>query len=546
MNRRDFLKVSGAAAAMLPMAGCWSSKAASANVQNRPNIIFIMTDDHASHAMSCYGSRINQTPQIDRLAAEGMRFENCFCTNSICAPSRAVILTGKYSHINGKIDNSSKAFDGSQQTYPKLLQAAGYDTAMIGKWHLRSHPTGFDYWEVLPGQGSYYNPDFVQMDGSKKRYEGYCTDLITDFSINWLENRSDKNKPFLLISQHKAPHRCWSPAPRHLGKYKHGTIPEPETLFPDHSTRCPASDESEMSLREHFSWGHDMKFKGKNLFPDSFRKSWGHAEYKRMSPEQKRQWDAHYEPENKAFIEEMNAGKLTEDDVVRWKYQRYMHDYLGSIAAVDEGVGRLLDYLDESGLADNTIVVYTSDQGFYLGDHGWYDKRFMYEDSLRMPLLVRWPQQTKVGKVNDDIVLNLDFAETFLDAAGVEVPADMQGESFKPILKGKTPKDWRKSMYYHYYEYPAVHQVKRHYGVRTDRYKLIRFYYDIDCWELYDLKRDPEELNNCYNDPKYAKIVKKLKTELTRLQEQYGDSHELAMEIVDVTAKQKKIWNRKK
>ncbi len=526
LNRRDFLRMGGLCTASL-LAGC--RVAPQRKAAERPNIVFIMTDDHAAHALSCYGSRINKTPHIDRLAREGMRFENCFCTNSICSPSRAVILTGKYSHLNGMIVNiyAGQPFDGSQQTYPKLLQKAGYETAMIGKWHLGSDPTGFDYWEVLPGQGSYYNPDFIQMDGSRKRYEGYCTDIITDLSIDWLKERRDSDKPFLLITQHKAPHRCWSPAPRHLGKYRHGTIPEPKTLFPDHSRRSPASAESEMSVRDHFRWGHDMKFRGENLFGDHFVSEGAHNEYSRMTLAQRQQWDAHYEPENQAFIEQMQAGKLTDEDVVRWKYQRYMHDYLGSVEAVDEGVGRLLDTLDETGLADNTIVVYTSDQGFYLGDQGWYDKRFMYEESLRMPLLIRWPQRVRPRAVSDAMVLNLDFAATFLDAAGAAVPDDIQGESFVPILRGRRPANWRKAMYYHYYEYPAVHQVKRHYGIRTERYKLIHFYYDIDAWELYDLRNDPHEWNNLYDDPKYARLVKRLKAELAELRSRYGDSDEL-------------------
>jgi len=537
LNRRDFLRMGGLCTTSL-LADC--RVASQRKTAERPNIVFIMSDDHASHAVGCYGSRINETPHIDRLAREGMRFENCFCTNSICSPSRAVILTGKYSHINGMIVNiyAGRPFDGSQQTYPKLLQQNGYETAMIGKWHLGSTPTGFDHWEILPGQGSYYNPDFIQMDGSRKRYEGYCTDLITDMSIDWIEKQRDRDKPFLLISQHKAPHRCWSPAPRHLGRYKHGTIPEPETLFPDHSKRSPASDESEMSVRDHFHWSHDMKFRGENLFPDHFRSQHAHGEYPRMTPEQKAQWDAHYEPENQAFVEQMRAGKLTDDDVVRWKYQRYMHDYLGTIEAVDEGVGRLLDYLDESGLADNTIVVYTSDQGFFLGDQGWYDKRFMYEESLRMPLLVRWPKQVRPGRVSDAMVLNLDFASTFLDAADTAVPADIQGESFVPILRGRRPANWRKAMYYHYYEYPAVHQVKRHYGIRTERYKLIHFYYDIDAWELYDLRNDPHEWNNLYDDPKYARLVKRLKAELAELRARYGDSDELTRRFLPEAAGQ--------
>jgi len=524
LNRRHFLRAGGLWTASL-MAGCLQSPRQTPS-RTPPNILFIMSDDHASHAMSCYGSRINQTPNLDRLAKEGMRFRNCFCTNSICSPSRAVILTGKYSHINGKIDNRG-SFDGSQQTYPKLLRQAGYETALIGKWHLQSDPTGFDYWQILPGQGSYYNPDFIQMDGSRKHYDGYCTDIITDFSIEWLEHRPDKSKPFLLISQHKAPHRCWSPHPRYFGKYKHGTIPEPETLFADRSVHSEASAQSEMSIRDHFFWGHDMKFKGPNLFPDHFASGSAHGEYQRMTPEQKEQWDAYYEPENQKFIEQMNAGKLTDEDIVRWKYQRYMHDYLGAVAAVDDGVGRLLDYLDEKGLAENTIVVYTSDQGFYLGDFGWFDKRFMYEESLRMPLLVRWPDRIKPGSIADAMVLNLDFAATFLDASGTTIPDDIQGESLMPILERRRPKNWRTAMYYHYYEYPAEHNVKRHYGIRTERYKLIHFYYDIDAWELYDLQKDPNELKNLYHDPRYADLVKRLKDQLARLRERYGDSDEL-------------------
>lgn len=526
LTRRDFLKLISMGVTSLSLSGCVSSLEESSVSGKRPNILFIMSDDHAAPAISAYRgflSGITKTPNLDRIAKEGMLFKNCFCTNSICAPSRAVILTGKYSHLNGVIDNE-KRFDGSQQTYPKLLQQAGYETAMIGKWHLVSDPTGFDYWQILPDQGKYYNPWFIQMDGTEKQYEGYCTDLITDFSIDWLEKYRDKSKPFLLISQHKSPHRPWSPPPRHLGTYKEGTIPEPETLFPDHSKRCPASDQSDMSIRNTFYWGHDMKFKGDNPFPNHFLSGKEDGEYEGMTEEQQRQWDAYYAPINQVFIQDMKAGKLSDEDVVRWKYQRYMHDYLGTVAAMDDSIGRLLDYLDEKGLAENTIIVYTSDQGFFLGDHGWFDKRFMYEDSLRMPLVVRWPNTIKPGSVNKDIVLNLDFAETFLDIAGVKIPADMQGQSMKPILLGNTPKDWRASMYYHYYEYPSVHSVKRHYGIRTEHYKLIHFYYDIDCWELFDLKKDPLELTNLYDDPAYAQVVKKLKAELMRLKKEFGDT----------------------
>ena len=452
----------------------------------KPNIIFIMTDDHASHALSCYGSKINKTPNLDRIGKKGMRFENCFCTNSICAPSRAVILTGKYSHINGKIDNSGQAFDSGQQTFPKILQQAGYETAMIGKWHLRSEPTGFDYWNVLPGQGAYHNPVMIEM-GERKKYTGYVTDIITDHCIDWLKERS-ADKPFCLMYHHKAPHRNWQPDEKHADMYKDVEFPLPETFDDDYSTRSDAARQQEMTIENHFMVPYDTK----------------------VEP-----------PEG-----------LKGAELKKWKYQRYMEDYLACVASVDDNVGRLLDYLEETGLADNTAVFYTSDQGFYLGDHGWYDKRFMYEESLRMPLLAQWPGVIKAGSVSDAIVLNLDFGPTFLDIAEIGVPTDMQGESFATILKGRKPKDWRQSMYYHYYEFPAVHQVKRHYGVRTDRYKLIHFYYDIDAWELYDLKKDPNELNNIYGNPAYAEIVKQLKAELRKLQKKYGDSDELAKSLL--------------
>ena len=483
-NRRDFIKAAGLGAAALALPGCVAGDglSGSGGLVKKPNIIFIMTDDHASHAMSCYDSRINKTPNLDRIAKEGMRFNNCFCTNSICAPSRAVILTGKYSHINGKIDNSAQEFDGSQQTFPKLLQAAGYETAMIGKWHLRSDPTGFDYWNILPGQGAYHNPKMIEM-GERKKYTGYVTDIITDHSINWLKNRGS-DKPFCLLYQHKAPHRNWQPDKKHADIYKDVEFPLPDTFDDDYATRSDAARQQEMTIEKHFRVTYDTKI-------------------------------------------EPPAG-LEGSELKKWKYKRYMEDYLACIASVDDNVGRLLDYLDEAGLTDNTVVVYTSDQGFYLGDHGWFDKRFMYEESLRMPLLVRYPPMIRKGAVNNDIVLNLDFGSTLLDLAGTAVPNDMQGESFKSLLKGKKPANWRTSMYYHYYEYPGPHAVKRHYGIRTQRYKLIHFYYDIEAWELYDLEKDRHELNNVYDDPKYAGIVKELKVELGKLRRKYGDSDELA------------------
>ncbi|HNS22662.1 MAG TPA: sulfatase [Sedimentisphaerales bacterium] len=498
-TRREFLKTLGAAAGFSLLGG-GIGRGQGAGATGRPNILFIMTDDHASHAMSCYGSKINQTPNLDRIASEGMRFTNSFCTNSICAPCRAVILTGKYSHLNGLIDNNV-TFDGSQQTFPKLLRQAGYETAIIGKWHLKSDPTGFDYWNILPGQGVYYNPVTIEM-GQQKKHEGYVTDILTDYAIDWMKGRKE-GKPFCLMFHHKAPHREWEPGPKYLTLYDDVEIPEPATLFDDNAGRGRAAKEQDMTIEKTLT-RRDLKL----VTPG------------KLTPEQQAKWDAAYGPKIKAFEEANLQGK----DLVRWKYQRYIKDYLRCIASVDDSVGRVLEYLDQSGLAQNTVVIYTSDQGFYLGDHGWFDKRFMYEISLRMPLLVRYPKEIRAGSVNSDIVLNLDFAETFLDWAGASVPADMQGRSLRPLLQGRTPSDWRTSMYYHYYEYPAVHSVKRHYGVRTERYKLIHFYNDIDEWELYDLQTDPDERQNVYNDPKYAEIVTELKAELKRLRAQYNDT----------------------
>jgi arylsulfatase A-like enzyme len=501
-TRRAFLQTLGMAAGAVGMGPVLARVVPGQNAAlagQRPNILFIMSDDHDAHAISCYGSKVNLTPNIDRLAREGMRFEHCFCTNSLCAPSRAVILTGKYSHRNGLKDNNDK-FDGGQPTAPKLLRQAGYETAIIGKWHLKTDPTGFDYWDILPGQGVYYNPVLIEM-GRRQKHEGYVTEILTDHALRWLrERRSDK--PFYLMLHHKAPHRQWEPAPKYLTLYDDKEIPEPATLFDDYAGRGRAAHEQDMTIARTMN-NRDVK-----LVPPNG-----------LTPEQKAQWDAAYNPKIEAFREAHLEGQ----DLVRWKYRRYMQDYLGCIASVDESVGRVLDYLQEAHLADNTIVIYTSDQGFYLGEHGWFDKRFMYEESQQMPLLVRYPREIRAGSVNDDLVLNLDFAETFLDYAGVPAPADMQGVSLRPLLQDRTPPRWRASVYYHYYEYPAVHSVKRHYGVRTRRYKLIHFYYDIDEWELYDLKTDPDEMHNVYDDPSYAAIVQELKAELRRLRAQYQD-----------------------
>ena len=478
---------------------CLLGALASAPTQagQRPNIVFLFSDDHAYQAISAYGDerKLLQTPNIDRIAREGMRFDRCLVPNSICGPSRACILTGKYNHLNGFYNNTNCTFDGSQVTFPKLLQASGYQTAVIGKWHLVSDPTGFDEWHILPGQGVYYNPPMVH-NGVKVKHEGYTTDLITDFSIEWLKQR-DPSKPFMLMCQHKAPHREWSPALRHLGHNGNQTFKEPETLFDDFSNRGPGVREQDMTLEKTFT-DSDAKF----------------TTPPQLTAEQKQVWDAYYEPRNKEFRESQLSGS----DLVRWRYQRYMHDYLGCIKAVDEGVGRVLDYLDEAGLAENTIVVYSSDQGFFLGEHGWFDKRWIFEESMRTPLVVKWPGVTKPGQVCSEIVSNVDFAETFLEAAGVPVPVEMQGASLVPILKGTTPENWRKSFYYHYYEYPVPHRVRPHEGVVTDRHKLVRIYKpDEPYWELYDRQADPHEMQSFYNDPKYADTVATLKTELAKL-----------------------------
>lgn len=522
MRRRQFVQSLGLGMASLALPSCLTRKK---TVSKRPNILFIMSDDHASHAMSCYGSRINKTPNLDRIANEGIRFKNCFCTNSICAPSRAVILTGKHSHLNGVRDNVM-SFDGTQQTFPKLLQQAGYQTAMIGKWHLKSEPTGFDYWNVLPGQGHYYNPDFIEM-GQKRKRTRYVTDIITDIALDFLENGRDKTEPFMMMLHHKAPHRNWQPALRHLKIFDNVKFPEPDTLFDDYSTRSAAAAEQEMTLRDHMLIDYDLK-----MGPPP----------KRLNDEQKAVWEEAYSPKRETFEREKPEG----DALVRWKYQRYLQDYLGCIAAVDENVGKVLDYLDKSGLSENTIVIYTSDQGFYLGEHGWFDKRFMYEESLRMPLVARYPGYIKPGSINNELVTNLDFAPTFLELAGVEKPRDIQGQSLWTFLQNRKVKNWRQSIYYHYYEYPAVHMAKRHYGVRTKQYKLMHFYYDIDAWELYDLKKDPQELNNVYANPAYANVVQELKVELKRLQEYYGDSDELAQKfLLEDLERQKKNKNKR-
>lgn len=468
---------------------------------SRPNILFIFSDDHASQAISAYNHplRLVQTPRLDSLAAQGMLFERAMVPNSLCGPSRAALLTGKYSHLNGFYHNGGNVFDGSQQTFPKLMQKGGYQTAVVGKWHLTSDPTGFDYWDILPGQGVYYNPPMIK-NGEKVQRTGYTTDIITDLAIDWLKGR-DRSRPFVLMTHHKAPHRNFSPSLKYLGWNKDRVFSEPETLFDDYRGRGKAEHEQDMSIEKTMN-DNDLKL---GPAPTEF------------TPEQKKVWDDYYGPRNDAF----RKANLTGRDLIRWRYQRYMHDYLGAVLSIDEGVGRLLDYLQADGLADNTIVIYSSDQGFYLGEHGWFDKRWIYEESLTTPLLVRWPKVTRPGSRNRDIVSTLDLPETFLQAAGLPTPSDMQGRSLVPLLRGTTPSNWRTSFYYHYYEHPAVHNVAKHYGIVTDRYKLFHFYEPgMHYWSLVDRLKDPRELTNLYDDPAYLKTVEQLHGELNRLRRQ--------------------------
>ena len=440
---------------------------------DRPNILFIMSDDHAEAAISAYGSELIETPNIDRIAREGVLFRNSFVTNSICAPSRAVLLTGKYSHENGLRDNRD-TFDGSQMTFPKLLQEAGYETAIVGKWHLKSQPTGFDDWRILIGQGQYYNPVFLE-NGVEVAHTGYVTDLITDFALDFMTGR-DTSKPFALLYHHKAPHRNWMPSLKHLEMYQDRDLPVPETFYDDYAGRPAAAGQDmriadmwlsvDMKLHEE-SYGDETGTGGNAEFDPT--QSWKDT-YARLTDEQRTRWDAHYGPINDAFRESPPEGR----ELAEWKYQRYMKDYLRCVASVDDNIGRVLDYLDDAGLTDNTIVIYTSDQGFYLGEHGWYDKRFMYEESLSMPLVMRYPGEIEAGRVAEDLVLNLDFAPTLLDYAGVDVPSAMQGRSLRNLARGTRDSVLRDAFYYHYYEFPhGWHRVQKHYGVRTDRHKLI-------------------------------------------------------------------------
>jgi uncharacterized sulfatase len=499
-------------------------KEASSDAPTRPNIIFIMADDHATQAISAYGHPISQlapTPNIDRLAVEGAIFKNNFCTNSICGPSRAVILTGKHSHINGFRMNGNR-FDGNQQTFPKLLQKAGYKTAMFGKWHLHGLPQGFDYWNILQDQGNYYNPNFIKMNAQTQNIDttmvmGYATDIVTEDAMRYLDEIKDNNQPFMLMVQHKAPHRNWMPALRHANKYDEVTFPVPDTYFTDHGGSTASKEQYQTIYRDMYE-GHDLKMTKEKGSSELAHNPWK-SDFERMTPEQSAAWNKAYQAKNDAF----HDANLTGKDLDLWKLQRYLQDYLATVAAVDEGVGRILDYLKENNLEENTIVVYTTDQGFYLGEKGWFDKRFMYEESLSMPMLMRYPNIIKAGSEVTALTQNLDFAETFLDFAGVQIPEDMQGKSLKPLVTNAIEDDdFRDAIYYHYYDFPAFHMVKKMYGVRTKRFKLIHVYDDINEWELFDLRKDPSEVNNVINDEAYDEVEQILRQRLAELQLQYN------------------------
>ena len=516
---KGLLGLSITGATVLPML---ASCAAEEPKPEKPmNILFIMCDDHSYQTISAYDSTFIRTPNIDRIAADGVRFTNSFVANSISGPSRACMLTGKHSLANGFTDNSS-SFDGAQQTFPKLLQKQGYETAVIGKWHLTSEPTGFDHWDILIGQGDYYNPTFIR-NGEKIQREGYATNVTTDLALDWLESGRDASKPFCLLLHHKAPHRTWMPDTCDFELFADSNFPLPATFYDNYDGR-EAAQIQKMSISKDMDIVYDLKMADKDSTihsrPDL--EEWGRRIYNNMNTAQKKAWDAHYD----VVIEKFKKAGLTGKELDAWKYQQYMRDYLRVITSVDRNVGRVLDYLEEKGLDENTLVVYTSDQGFYMGEHGWFDKRWMYEESFRTPLLVRLPGSEVRGDVAG-MVQNIDYAPTFLELAGAEIPEDIHGESFLSLLKGEEWNTGRDGIYYHYYEYPDEHAVKRHLGVRTQRYKLIHFYED-GVWELFDLENDKHELNNIYGKPGTEEVTAQLKEKLIVLQKRYGEEQFIA------------------
>lgn len=520
-----WLALSGAACSTTPFLQSCQPK--ESEEPNKPcNIVYIMTDDHTAQMMSCYDTRYIETPNLDRIARDGVRFTNSFVANSISGPSRACMLTGKHSHANGFTNNEHSIFDGSQMTFPKLLQQAGYETAIIGKWHLHSLPTGFDHWEILPGQGDYYNPDFINMQADTVRQEGYVTNLITEKSLQWLEQRTDKSRPFCLLIHHKAIHRNWLPELKYLREYENTTFQVPETFNDDYSGR-PAAAAQEMSIVKDMDMIYDIKMLKPGV--QTRLRELYMSMIDRLTPQERHEYDAFYDSLSTVYY----SRHLSQEELADWKFQRYMRDYSKVVKSLDDNVGKVLDYLKEHNMLDNTLVVYTSDQGFYMGEHGWFDKRFMYEESMHTPLIMLLPKGLERRGDITDLVQNIDYAPTFLDLAGIPIPQEMHGMSLLPLLRSaedpETP--LRTSLYYHYYEYPAEHSVKRHYGIRTERYKLIHFYNDIDVWELYDLYDDPAELHNLYGKPDTEEITRELMKGLISLEKQYADTLALGMTI---------------
>ena len=547
--RKKLLLISLPASPLLAQAAVATGEAPVANADSRtPNIVYIMTDDYTAQMMSCYDRRFIETPNLDRIAADGVRFTRSYVANSLSGPSRACMLTGKHSHKNGFTNNEHGIFDGSQQTMPKLLRAAGYETALIGKWHLVSTPTGFDYWEILPAQGDYYNPMFIHMDGSRAVDSGYVTRIITDKALEWVEKRPSRQggkKPFALFIHHKACHRAWLPALEDLQLYEDRTFPLPPEFHDDFAGR-EAAGKTEMEIGKDMDIVYDTKmFVSPTETPRTRLSGSYQGMIGRLSKAERERYDAFYVPLSRQFYErwgkdynflpvqsKSSVAGSSDAELLEWKYQRYMRDYAKVVHELDVQVGRVLDYLEAKGLLDNTLVVYTSDQGFYMGEHGWFDKRFMYEESLSTPLVMRLPKGLERRGTIDEMVQNIDYAPTFLELAGAPIPADIQGVSLVPLLKGKaaTKEDkqkishWRDAIYYHYYEYPAEHDVRRHYGIRTDRYKLIHFYgHDVNAWELFDLKNDPHEMHNLYGKPGMEKLQRELHHRLELLQIEYDD-----------------------
>lgn len=485
----------------------------------RPNIVFIFSDDHALRTIGAYGSGLNETPNIDRIAREGALFTRSYCTNSICCPSRATILTGKHSHKNGVTRNGSP-WSGDQFVFTRALSAAGYKTAVIGKWHLRGWPSNeFDYWKLLSGgggQGHYYNPEFQRMDGGTERIEGYSTDIIADQSIQWMDEQHRAGQPFMMMCQFKAPHIHRIPPPRHMDICDGKTLPEPETLFDDYQGRTRYAEQCWMRLfgmEEHIL----------NITPPAGQYDMNQREFQflgRMTDEQRTAFHRSYDPDNEEYRVLRTAGQLEGRGLGRYMYQRFLKDYLGCVAAIDDNVGRILTWLDEQGLSENTVVVYSSDQGFFTGEHGWNDKRWMYEETVSMPLMMRWPDRIAPGTNVSAMVQNIDYAPTFLDIAGVPVPDEIQGRSLLPLFGGNVPDDWRDAIYYHYYM-DGAYNLPRFEGVRTERYKLINYYFPEQDWELFDLEKDPHELRSVYGDSQYADVRDALKRELQRLRKQY-------------------------